>query len=153
MCPIQNWESERAHLIEVAQRWRGTPYHDRSDKRGIGCDCAGLPKGACVEAGLIEDFKLPYWDPQQWLRRDYEDTQYLNVLLRFCFEIREQDVMPADFVLYRVANSYTHGGIIIKWPEYVLHSIKDRGVIGSHGTNEGFLRGRKRRFFRLRRWG
>jgi cell wall-associated NlpC family hydrolase len=145
-------QSERARVVEVAKRWIGTRYHDHEDKRGIGCDCAGLPKGVMVEAGMIEDFVLPYWDPHQWLRRDYEDRQYLETLLRIADEIQEKDVLPADLVLYRVANSYTHGAIVIEWPSYVLHCIKERGVCGSHGTEEGMLRNRKRRFFRLKRW-
>lgn len=143
---------ERAHMVAVAKGWIGTRYLDHSDKRGAGCDCAGLPKGVTVEAGFIQDFKLPYWDSQQWLRKGYEDKQYLNTLLTYTNEIQEKDVLPADFVLYRVALSYTHGGIIIEWPNFVLHCVKDRGVIGSHGTDEGFLKGRLRRFFRLKRW-
>ena len=133
-------------------RWMGTRYADCSDKRGVGCDCAGLPKGVMVESGFLEDFKLPYWDPQQWLKKNYEDKQYLTTLLTYADEIQEWQVLPADFVLYRVAHSFTHGGIIIRWPDFVLHSVKGPGVIGSHGINEGFLRGRKRRFFRMKRW-
>jgi len=143
---------ERNALVEISKTWIGTPYHDHEDKKGIGCDCAGLPKGVSVEAGYVEDFKLPYWDPQQWLRKGYEDKQYLEMMLRFTDEIKEEDVKAADFVLYKVAWSYTHGAIVVDWPNFVIHTVKGIGVTGSHGTNEGFLKGRKRRFFRLRRW-
>jgi len=95
---------------------------------------------------------LPFWDPQQWLKKNYEDRQYLDMMLVLTDEIEERNVLPADFVLYRVARSFTHGAIVIEWPNFVLHCIKGRGVVGSHGTNEGFIKGRERKFFRLKRW-
>lgn len=145
-------QSEREHLIAVAQSWVGTRYVDRADVKSCGCDCAGFLKGVCVEAGLVDAFPLPNYHPQQWMHRDFEDTTYLDIVKAVAYEIEEKDVLPADIVMFKVVNSWTHGGIIIQWPERILHSMKMGGVQEAHGTRDGFLHKRAHRFFRLNRW-
>lgn len=148
----------RKQIVVESLDWRNTPYHDHAGIKHIGVDCAFFPLRVFQAAGRIpKDFIVPNYSPQQWLnspsQKDkfhlkFEDTTFLDVVLRFAKrEIKEHEVLPGDFVIYKVAASWTHGGIIIKWPEYILHPIKGLGVVGSHGTNEGFLLGRPRRFF------
>ena len=61
----------------------------------------------------------------------------------------EEELQPGDLMLVKIAASWTHGGIIIEWPNYVLHPIKTMGVIGSHGKTEGFWLRRERRYFSM----
>lgn len=147
----QQEQEEINRLLKVAKEWVGTRYVDHAGVKGVGCDCAGYLKGVTIEAGLVDEFTTPYYHPQQWMRRGFEDRTYLDIVLAVADEIKESEVRPGDIVMYRMVNSWTHGGFVVRWPDYVLHSIQ-KGVIGSHGTQEGFLRNRPRRFFRLKRW-
>lgn len=160
-------------IVEEAWSWNGTPYHDHAGIKKIGVDCAYFPLRVYQSVGLIpRDFKPPKYSPQKWLnspqqtdklKLKIEDTTFLEIVLQFArYELRSKETpnppqirvidsepQPGDFVIYKVAASWTHGGIIIDWPETVLHPIVDRGVIGSHGTKEGFLLWRPHRFFRV----
>lgn len=148
----------RTKIVEEALSWINTPYHDHAGIKKVGVDCAYFPLRVYQAVERIpKDFDVPYYSPQQWLnspsQKDkyhlkFEDTTFLDIVLRFAKqEIGEEQVQPGDFVIWKVAASWTHGGIIIKWPEYVLHPIIGLGVIGSHANNEGFLIKRPRRFF------
>lgn len=148
----------RDQIVEEAKSWIGTDYEDHAGVKGCGVDCAHLPLLVYQSVGLItKDFAPPKYSPQQWLnsplQKDklhlkFEDRTFLDVVLRFAKrEITEAEILPGDFMIVKVAASWTHGGIIISWPDYVLHPVKDRGVIGSHGTREGFWARRPKRFF------
>ena len=148
----------RQQIVAEALSWRGTPYHDHAGVKYCGVDCAFFPLRVFQAVDRIpKDFVVPYYSPQQWLnspsQKDkfnlkFEDKTFLNIVLKFARqEITEDEVKPGDFVIYKVAASWTHGGIVVHWPEYILHPIKGLGVVGSHGTNEGFLLNRPRRFF------
>jgi cell wall-associated NlpC family hydrolase len=150
--------SIREQIVKEAISWVGTPYHDHAGIKNAGVDCAFFPLKCYQAVGRIpKDFTVPYYSPQQWLnspsQKDkfhlkFEDTTFLDIVLRFARrEITEDEVQPGDFIIWKVAASWTHGGIIIKWPEYVLHPVVKLGVVGSHADNEGFLVKRQRRFF------
>lgn len=150
--------SSRELIVKEALTWCRTPYHDHSGIKGVGVDCAYLPLKVYQAVGKIPlDFVVPKYSPQQWLnsksQKDkyhlkFEDKTFLDIVLRFAKrEITEQEVRPGDFVIYKIAASWTHGGIVISWPDYVLHPVIGRGVIGSHGLKEGFLLRREHRFF------
>jgi hypothetical protein len=138
-------------LLE-ADSWLGTKYVDHAGLKGAGCDCAHLLARVYESIGAIEPVKIPPYSPQQWLKKNYEDKTFLNIVLSYANEITEAEVLPADMVLYRVARSWTHGGIIIEWPRKVIHTLKHLGVCWTHGTNEGFVVRRPRRYFRLKVW-
>lgn len=148
----------REAIVAEAKSWIGTRYHDHAGVKGVGVDCAFFPLRVYQAVGLLpKDFEPPYYSPQQWLnspnqkdkhKLKFEDKAFLDIVQRFSKrEITEAEVLPGDFVIYRVAASWAHGGIIINWPDYILHPILNRGVIGSHGTKEGFLQYREHRFF------
>lgn len=148
----------REEIVAEALSWRGTPYHDHAGIKKIGVDCAYLPLRIYQAVGAVpRDFEPPKYSPQQWLnspsqtdklKLKFEDTTFLDIVIKLTKrEIEESEVQPGDFVIYKVAASWTHGGIVISWPDFVLHPVKGRGVIGSHGIKEGFLTGRSRRFF------
>ena len=150
----------RSEITKEALSWAEakTPYHDHAGIKGVGVDCAFFPLRVMQAIGKIPlDFEVPYYSPQQWLnspsQKDkfhlkFEDPTFISIVKTFAKrEITEEEILPGDFVIYKVAASWTHGGIIINWPDYILHPIVGRGVIGSHGTKEGFLFNRPRRFF------
>ena len=142
--------TQRQRVIEEAMAWRGAAYHDRAYVPYLVCDCATFPLGVYSKAGCFDwDGTLPFWSPQDWMH-DKNERKYLDNILKYGgVEIYEDQVNTGDLAVYRVCNSFTHGAIIIEWPRYVLHPIVGLGVIGSHGIEEGFLRRRKRRYFRF----
>ena len=148
----------RDRIVAEAMTWKDTPYVDHAGLKGCGVDCAFFPLRVCQAVGRMPlDFVVPAYSPQAWLnspnqvdknRLKFEDTTFIDIVLRFAHrEITEAEVLPGDFVIYKVAASWAHGGIIIRWPDFVLHPVAGRGVIGSHGTKEGFLARRPHRFF------
>jgi len=145
--------TQREAVVEEAKKWRGAKYHDRAAIPYIACDCATFPLMVYSRAGVIEwDGTLPFWSPQDWLH-NHNERKYLDRAEKEAVEISEESIGPGDLALYRVVHSWTHGAIIIEWPRYVLHPVVGLGVIGSHGTQEGFLKHRPRRFFRFVREG
>lgn len=151
-------ESLRQRIVTEALEWTNTPYHDHSGLKNCGVDCAYFPCRVYQAVGRIpKEYEPPHYSPQQWLNSPKQsdrfklrvvDTTMLEVVKQFARrEITEAEALPGDFVLYKIVASWTHGGIIVRWPDYVLHPVKGRGVIGSHGVNEGFLQYLERRFF------
>jgi len=138
----------RERIVVVALTWINTPFHDCCGIKGVGVDCAYFPIRVVNESRLFDEIPdPPPYSPQIMLHSNAE--LYLPTILRYAREITEAAVKPADFVLYKVGRSFSHGAIVVRWPEYVIHPIRDRGVVGSHGTEEGFLRRRERRYFTL----
>lgn len=144
----------REQIVAEAKSWERTPYRDGTGIKGVGADCAYLALRVFQNVGLISpDVQDPDWySPQEWMHK--ESTTYINFIEKYCpvKEVGESEVGPGDFVLYRVPRgpdgSWTHGGIVVKWPEYVIHPTHQIGVHGSHGK-QGWLGHRAYRFFTL----
>jgi cell wall-associated NlpC family hydrolase len=151
----------RKRIVQEATEWIGTPYVDGQGLKRCGVDCAYYLLRVYQSVGLIpKDFKPPRYSPQKWLNSPsqtdklhlrFEDRTFLDIVLRFSdHEIfSEGEIQPGDLMLVKVIASWTHGGIIIDWPTYVLHSLKGNNVCGAHGTKEGFWSRRDKRFFSM----
>jgi cell wall-associated NlpC family hydrolase len=150
----------REQIVLEALSWIDTPYADHAGIKHCGCDCAFFPLRLCQAVGRAPlDFAVPKYSPQQWINsKDQIDKMKLRVVdhtmedivVRLAHrEITEAEVLPGDFVLYKVLASWTHLAVIIHWPDYVLHPVVGLGVIGSHGTAEGFWERAPRRFFTI----
>lgn len=136
----------RKRIVEEALSWIGTDYHDHVGLKGVGVDCAYLPLRVYQEVGIIpREYEPPMYYSQQWLKKEPDPT-YWHELQPYFREITEEQVQPGDFILFKICNSWTHGGIIISWPLYILHPLAGRGVVGS-AAHEGFFLKRERRFF------
>jgi hypothetical protein len=135
----------RGQIIMIARSWLGTPFVDGQGLKGCGVDCAYLLARVHEEARMIAPVEIPYYSPQIYLHKIGDDT-YLNILLQYAREIQESEIKPADIVVYKQAKSFTHGGIIERWPDCIIHPIRPHGVICS-SAKEGFLHGRERKFF------
>jgi len=140
--------SLRDQIVEEALSYVGTPFHDRAMLRGCGVDCSTFPYLVYRAFNLIPEIVFPKVSMQIWLDRKVTYRGYEEWVVKLAKrEITESEVQPADFVLWKVVNSWVHGGIVVRWPEFVIHPVNGLGVIGSHGLNEGFLRNRQHRFF------
>jgi len=143
-------ETTRSILVCEALEWIGTPYHDHASIKGRsgGVDCAQLIRQVFVNAGVVGDFPIPYYSPQQFLHSDAED--YLRTVRSFAREIVEGEARPGDVVLYKLGRSYGHGAIIVDpgWPAIVHAWSPARMVCRGDGLQETLgVRWRERRFF------
>lgn len=141
---------ERAAVIAEAITWLGTRYIARARIKGGGVDCAMSLASWYATDGILPAFEPPPY-AVQWGQNQSEET-YLAEILKHATEIKEEDAQPADLVAYRMGRTFCHAALIIRWPGLVIHATEARGVIYSHGTEEGFWKSRKRKVFRLKRW-
>jgi cell wall-associated NlpC family hydrolase len=142
----------REAICKEAKDFLPTPYVDHAAKKHCGVDCAGFPMLVMQAVGLVPlDYKLPPYSPQQWLNHPTKshvvDETMITEIKKFAVEITETEIQSGDLMLVLMVNSWTHGAIILDWPNYVLHPVRGLGVIGSHALNEGFWAKRKKRFF------
>lgn len=139
----------RTCIVEIAKSWLKTPFVDSACLKGHGVDCAYLLTSVVTEAGIYGKIELPRYSPQVYLHKKKDgtwDDTYEKIIRQYAREITETEVKPGDMVLYRVAHSYTHGGIIERWPESIIHPIRPHGVICSD-AREGFVQRRAHKFF------
>lgn len=137
----------RQAIVDETKSFVGTPYHDRASLKGVGVDCATFAMLVMQKVGCVpDDYKLPRYYPQQWLKKGVEDSTYLNEVLKFAVEIDEKDAKDGDLILYKIVMSYTHGTIMIG-PTMVAHAWKDRGVSYADRDMDQVLKKRPRRYF------
>jgi len=120
----------RAAIVAEAMSWLGTPYVSNGLVKGSGTDCAMLLIGVYGNCGLIPKEYDPRPYPAQWhLHRNVE--QYMNHVLRFAQEVPgppERAPLPGDMVMFKLGRVFSHGGIIIGWPN-IIHAVGDVRVI------------------------
>lgn len=138
-------DEQRAHVLQIARTYLGTPFHDGARIKGVGIDCANLLAEVFAEAGMIPAQEIAPYSPQWMLHRDEPlFEQYVQKLGH------EVDVpLPGDIVLYKIGRSFSHGGIVASWPTAVIHAFKMYGMVVETGADEGDLRGRQRKFYSL----
>lgn len=141
-------DADKAKIIEIAHAWEQTKYMPGARNRGLGVDCAQLPCAVYEEAGFVGHVELGNYSPD--INQHVEGyTGYIDKILEYAYEIDESEVQSADMVVFLVAKAFFHSAIIVKWPDVIIHAVKGHGVIQS-SANEGFLKKRKKRFFRLK---
>lgn len=138
---------KRAEIIRAAKEWLGTPYHHRARVKKAGADCAMFPLAVYQECGVIpRDFRPPAYSMQWHLHRT--DEIYLQTIAPFCTE-KSGDPLPADFVIFKFGRAFSHGAIVITWPE-IIHSYIPHGVLLGDALRDGELIGRELKIFEIR---
>lgn len=144
-------QEQRDAVIAEAMTWLRTPFRHQARMKGRsgGVDCAGLLLATYESTGCT-----PHIQPEEYVMQCMlhdRRERFVEVLERYGKEIPEQQAKRADAVVWRVGRSYSHGAILLEdWPGLVIHALTGFGVMKAHGTQDGFLSGRKeRRFFTL----
>ncbi len=75
--------------------------------------------------------------------------EYVQTVEKYMREIPESEVLPGDVVVYKIGLAFAHAGIVVKWPEHIIHALAREGVHAGHGKNFKFGRLEKR-FFTVR---
>lgn len=150
--------AERQRVVSVARSWLGTPYHTGGRVKGPqgGIDCLTLLAEVFTEAGLVPRIPIPYYPADWHLHRSVE--RYLEGLLKYTLEI-EGPPQPGDIALWKFGRCFSHGAIVIAWPQ-VIHAYVGSAVKYENAETaewlkcigEGSERGKPRpvRFFSVR---
>lgn len=107
----------RAHIVEAARAWLGTPFHHQASLKGVGCDCIGLVRGVAVEQGCVPaDFSLPAY------ARTPDGDQLIELADQHMQRIERTAMQPGDVVAvafdvdpqhFGILGDYRHGGLSI----------------------------------------
>lgn len=145
-----NEKTKRADIVREAHDWIGTPYRDHASVKGRdgGVDCAQLIRCVFANAGVIDDFVIPHYSPQQFLHSDAET--YMATVRTFAREVAEAEALPGDVVLYKLGKAFGHGAIIVDpgWSN-IVHAWAAAGLVCRGLGLEEMLgaQWRERRFF------
>lgn len=131
----------RASVVKEVQEWIGTPFHHAARVKGAGIDCLMLLAEVYERAGVTDRIEPPFYVPDWHLHRDAE--RYMQGLLHYA---RPVDVPePGDIALFRFGRTFSHGAIIVAWPQ-LIHAYWSIGVVWGDATLFP-LAGRPVRFF------
>ena len=145
-------QEQRDAIIKEALSWLKTPHHNGACVKGAGVDCGKFPIAVYAVAGVIEPFEAPSYPPDFHLHNGRE--WYLETVLKFGRELPGGELpQKGDFVLYKIGRVYSHGGIVIDWPQ-IIHAYVGQGVVLADGTQghlgSAMVKGRK--FFTPKDW-
>jgi cell wall-associated NlpC family hydrolase len=135
----------RARILDIARTWLRTPWHHRARLRGAGVDCAQYLIGVYAEAGLVDEFDTGDYPPD-WMQHRSEE-RFLAFVQQYADQVEAP--LPGDLAVYLVGRCFSHGAIVIAWPEIIHASNRDRMVCYADGT-QGWLAGRDVQFWRLK---
>lgn len=138
--------AERESVVAEARSWVGTPYHSNASLKGIGCDCALGPL-AIYRAALP---RLPDITPtpyvEQWHLHRGEELYLHDVRALGGVEVASPE--PGDFVLFRQGRLFSHGAIVLGWPE-IVHATVGRGFVYADAAADPKLKRAERIYFTL----
>jgi len=150
---------QRRAVVAEAMTWLRTPYHPCARVKGAGLDCAMLLPETYEAVGLMDHAEFGHYSPDWHLH--HSEEIYLNHVLTYCDEI-DGPPEPGDIVMWRFGRCFSHGAIVVAWPQ-IIHAYIRRPVslddaeinqtlkfIGEPDPERGKLR--PRRFFCPKVW-
>jgi cell wall-associated NlpC family hydrolase len=145
-------KEQREAVVVETKGWLRTPYVGWACVKGLhgGTDCGQIIYGVFRNTGhLPYDLLLPR-DYSLQIAQHQASTEYVKLVEKYFREIPEAEVQPADLVLFKLGLALAHGGIIVAWPDYVIHAIASHGVTGAHGKKEPRFRHCEKHFYTLK---
>lgn len=145
-------QDERTRAVAEAISWSRTPFHDCSNIKGVGVDCANFVYEVYRNCGLVDPaYKVPEYSPQFLLHSKRQ--RFLEVVDLFCRPVTDRDPLPGDLAMYQFGQCFSHGALIIAWPE-IIHARKLAGmVVRGDALADTELTTRARRLYTLKQWG
>jgi cell wall-associated NlpC family hydrolase len=121
-----NWRVVREAIVTEAKSWLGTPFHDVSGVKGIGCDCAHLILRTYAAVGLVKDFD-PRYAPQWFQHRD--EPLFLQALeANGAHKIDPAEALAGDILMYSFGRHAAHGAIVVD-ANTIIHAYKMVGRV------------------------
>lgn len=141
---------QRAAVVAEALTWQRTPWRHQGRVKGVGVDCAQFVIACYHNTGLTPDIDTGNY-PRDWHIHKTEE-RFLTFVPSFAVEIAEADVGPGDLVLFRIGRVFSHGAIVVKWPQGIHAAIQARMVtLCDFDTDHGLV-AKDRKFFTFKGW-
>ena len=97
----------RHQIVEEARTYLGTKHIHQARLKGVGVDCAGMLIGVAKTLNAI---------PPNYVFDNYSEqndgSDLRNELLKFCYEISLDEILPGDIVTMSVYGNPQHCGFI-----------------------------------------
>ncbi|HEY2710064.1 MAG TPA: NlpC/P60 family protein [Caulobacteraceae bacterium] len=151
-CPVAEAAelAGRAAVCAEARSWLGTPWHHRGRVKGVGVDCAQFPLRVYAACGLVHDFDTGEY-PRDWHIHRGEE-RYLGFVQRIAAEIEPAAAQPGDLLLFRIGRVYSHGAILLAWPQGIHAAVNEGCVTLVDLDRDAGLITADRRCFTLKVW-
>jgi cell wall-associated NlpC family hydrolase len=143
-------EAQRAAVVAEAMTWLGTPWRHQGRVKGAGVDCAQFVIACYRNAGLIPDIDAGNY-PRDWHIHKSEE-RFLSFVPSFAAEIGEADARAGDLVIFRIGRVYSHGAIIVAWPQGIHAAIQARQVVLCDLDRDAGLITAQRKYFTFEGW-
>lgn len=134
----------RKTIIDEAMTWLRTPYHHRANVKGAGVDCLFLIIEVYVACGLLPRPAIPEY-PEDVMMHRGEETM-LNGFIANAKEVEHPK--PGDVALWKFGRIFSHGAIVIDWPQIIHAHRPERCVVLSDGSS-GLFHGREVKFYSM----
>jgi cell wall-associated NlpC family hydrolase len=135
----------RQRIVDEAREWVGTPWHHEARVRGAGVDCGMLLLEVYERVGLLPRIDPDHYSMDFMCHRTEE--WFTETILKYAEEIFEPPYLPGDVVMFRWGRIFSHGAIVISWPQIIHASSPDRCVTYAD-VSISPLADRKMRYFR-----
>ena len=137
-----NGDDRRARVVTLAREWLGTPYRHQARLKGVGCDCTFLA-ALYEEAGIIPAVEIGPYSPAAHLHRT--SGVYLATVLDHAHDVAVP--APGDVALYMIGRDWSHGAVVVAWPEIIHADMRAGAVVLAKGDQGHLARAKARRFF------
>lgn len=137
---------KREDIIKEALSWTGTKFRHGSSLKGVSAECGSFILCVYKVFGFAPHYEMPD-HPEQWaIHKDWAEFDadfYTHEMKRFCTEIPGPP-QPADVAIFWWGHAYSHGAIVINWPNELIHcapgSSPSSGVQLVDAARDPFLR-------------
>ncbi len=143
---------QRVMIVLEARSWINTPYKGWACFKGKhgGVDCGQLIYGVLRNCALIPEMELPK-DYSLQIAQHRASTEYVDLIAKVMRPVSESEVLPGDVVVYKLGHAFAHAGIIVEWPDNVIHAMGGtHGVCSTHGIKTPKFSKAPRIFFTLK---
>jgi cell wall-associated NlpC family hydrolase len=135
----------RDDIVAQARTWLGTHWHHNARVKGAGVDCGQFIIAAYIDAGLVADFATGQY-PADWMLHQ-SDERFLGWVTMYLDEVKAP--LPGDVAVWKYGMCYSHGAIVLDWPQ-IIHSYRREGGVVVGDATKGEV-AREVRFFSIER--
>jgi len=117
--------AQRQAVVAEAHSWLGTAYHPEGRVKGAGTDCGQVLILVYSAVGLIPAFDTGHY-PFDWASHNTAE-RYMGFVRDHAHEIQGPP-LPGDVVLWKFGRCFSHGAIVIAWPQ-IIHAQVGAGCV------------------------
>lgn len=119
---ILDWRSK---VVAEAMTWKGTPFHHKGRKKGIGCDCGGFIYETFKQSVGLPHESFPSHYAEDWGLHKENNEIYLAFLKPYVIPVRGK-LQPGDLIMFKMGRNFSHGTLYIG-NDQVVHAYGRTG--------------------------